>query len=123
MWALIANLRRKPELSFEQFHDYYEKKHVPLAKAHCEAFVVAYRRNYVRQSFGYFAEQGSTSAPTAAPGYDCVTELWFKDRSMLDGLLAHMAQPHIQKLITEDEEKFLDRNAIHLMICEAEISI
>jgi len=122
MWTLIANFRRKPELTFEEFKDYYEMHHVWLAKAHCEEFVVAYRRNYVRKNLGYFSAEGAEGAP-ATQGYDCVTELWFKDRESLDALLAHMSKPEIQKLITEDEENFVDRGSIHLMFCEVEVSI
>jgi EthD domain len=122
MWTLIANFRRKPELTFEQFKDYYEKHHVPLAQAQCEKFVVAYRRNYVKQNLGYFAAEGAAGAP-ASQGYDCVTELWFKSRAELDSLLAHMSKPEVQKLITQDEENFVDRGSIHLMFCEVEVSI
>jgi hypothetical protein len=114
MIKIVALLRRKPGTTHEAFRDYYESHHVPLATPVMADFIVDYRRNYVQTSTGYFGE----GADDQAAGYDCITEVMLPDRSAVDALFARMADPAVSAPIVADEERFLDRPAIRMMICE-----
>lgn len=113
MFKLVALVRRKPGTTHAFFRDYYETHHVPLASKSLEGFAVDYRRNYVEQSFGYFGEGDGTSIQ----GYDCVTEVLLPSQAAVDGLLKRMSDPEMSAAIVADEENFVDRDAISIMIC------
>jgi hypothetical protein len=113
MFKLIALLRRKPGTTHEAFREYYEANHVPLATPVMDGLITDYRRNYVQQSFGYF---GESDGGQAADGFDCVTEVMLPDRASVDALFARMADPEISARIVADEEKFIDRASISIMI-------
>jgi hypothetical protein len=118
MIKIVALLRRKAGTAHDAFRDYYESRHVPLATSVMADLIVDYRRNYVQTSMGYFGG----GADDAAADYDCVTEVVLPDKSAVDALFARMADPVVSAPIIADEERFLDRGAIRMMICEIEPS-
>ena len=79
MIKIVALIKRKPDLSFEQFSDYYLHEHAKLcwslAPPEVAERVVLYSQSHAR-ALG--------SGPASAP-FDCVTEIGFADE---DGLRA-----------------------------------
>ena len=79
MIKIVALIKRKPDLSFEQFSDYYLHEHAKLcwslAPPEVAERVVLYSQSHAR-ALG----RGPASAP-----FDCVTEIGFADE---DGLRA-----------------------------------
>ena len=106
MIKMMLLLTRKQGLSFDQFRDYYENHHVPLACSFPTP-LVHYRRNYIT---------GLTLGPCA---YDCITEVWYD----LDGNWSdhrdRVVSADMAKIIATDEANFLDRAATRIVIVDA----
>ena len=100
-------LRKREDLTQNEFVEYHKTKHAPLFKSLPE--VQQYVRRYV---------QGHT-LPVALPGmpppaYDGTTELWFDD---VDSIAKVFAAPRYLELIRPDEEKFLDLHGCGFLVC------
>lgn len=96
---LMCLLKRKGGMNADQFRDYYENVHAPLA-ARLLPFFSVYRRNYL--------------PPDAAPGVDVITEFVFDTQADYDAMAAALAEPRIAAEIAADEDRFLDRAAIRV---------
>ena len=111
MIKLIFCLKRKPELSLEEFQSYWRNTHAPLVKQHAETLGI---RRYVQcHSLGSEADTplrvSRAGSLDAAPEiYDGVAELWFDS---LEHLAAQASDPDAVaagKILLEDEAKFID---------------
>jgi hypothetical protein len=111
----IALLKRREDLSREQFIDYYETRHAPLI-LEVTPGIVAYRRN--------FADfEGAYVFPEAAPfDFDVVTEIWYEDRAGYDHAMAVTSSPEVWVRIEADEKNFLDRGKTRLFVVEERVS-
>jgi hypothetical protein len=81
--------------------------------------MVGYRRNYPQ-----FATLNPTDVPAdsePAPhdiGYDCITELWFKDQAALAEVGRIFNDPATKPILAADEQKFLQRDATVMIVSE-----
>lgn len=105
MIKMMLLLSRKVGMSFDEFRDYYETRHVPLASSF-DTPLVQYRRNYV------------VKPTVGSAGYDCITEVWYD----LDGEWSdhrdRIVSPEMAEIIARDEAQFLDRAATCIMVVE-----
>ena len=98
MIKAMSLIKRKQGLSREEFIRHYEEKHVPLAMKHFP--FKKYTRNYVI-SFPGLEEMD----------FDCITEVWFETMDDCQAAAEFSASKEY-KVISDDEEKFMDRNNI-----------
>ena len=103
---MIILLRRKPEMSHEEFVAYHRNQHAPLFTSLAE--VQQHVRRYVQ----------CHASGEALPGLpdnhiDGSTELWFDD---LAGLAGVFQSPEYLAKIRPDEEKFLDLHACEFLV-------
>ena len=106
MIRLTYLLRRKPELSFEDFQTYWREKHGPLVAKHSTTL------NILR-----YVQVHTVNDPINAvlPGertmlepYDGVAELWWTDRdAFIASSMSEEGQAAGAELV-EDEKKFID---------------
>ena len=115
MYKSIALLKRKPELSREDFIAYYENNHVPLIRRLLPG-IRGYRRNFIEP------EGAFVSADAAARDFDVITELWFADRAAYEAAMAHHERPEVAGAIAADEENFLDRSKTRMFVVDERIS-
>ena len=102
MFKCIALLRRRADLSHQDFTAYYENRHSVLIRQLLPG-ILDYRRNYVER-------EGAFLFADAAPiDFDVVTEMWFEDRAAYDRFAARAAEPEIAARIAADEENLFDR--------------
>jgi hypothetical protein len=120
MTKIVVLIRRKPELSRGEFRDYYEERHVPLALRFIRPFLLDYRRTYLESEAGYAdMVSGEDEAPAADGGaYDCITEMWFRDAAALEAMFETLSRPDVRAALTEDENRFLDRESVRVIQCE-----
>jgi len=115
MVKLVCLLKRKQGLTFEEFKDYYETSHAPLAIGYL-AKAVDYQRRYLDPAMPGYLEGGEEM-----PGvYDCITEVWFESRADMEDNLAVLADSESAKVVIEDEERFLDRDQMRFFVVEDE---
>jgi uncharacterized protein (TIGR02118 family) len=101
MIKIIALIRRRADMSPEEFRDYYERRHVPLFHRTLPADVADAIRHYV-QNHAVRHGDGRTEPP-----YDCVTEIGFDDlagkQRWSDWYLSEAG-----KVLRDDEENFMN---------------
>ena len=106
MIKMTILLRRKPELSHDEFVAYHRDKHAPLFSGLAE--VKQHVRRYVQ----------CHATGEALPGLpdsriDGSTELWFDDAA---GIAAVFHSARYMATIRPDEEKFLDLHACEFLV-------
>lgn len=101
MLKAIALLTRKSELTREEFIEHYERSHVPLILRSFPQ-IVECRRNFVDLT------DARRMPGVPDPGFDCITEMWFKDRTGYEERLAMHADPAVGGPLSEDANQFID---------------
>lgn len=109
MIKLIALLKRRPDLTLEEFCTYYERQHAALVERSLPADVADAITHYVQN---HAQQLGGGEAP-----YDCVTEIGFDDlaglRRWSDWYLGDDG-----KVLRDDEEQFMDTSARVIIVTE-----
>ena len=110
MIKMVAILKRKPGLSFEEFKKHYETSHVPLVSGFMGKHLKAYVRNY---------SDGPNPFPVGKPNqFDCVTEFHFDSMEDLMAAAAECEKPENAPLVREDERRFLDIDNVEVFIAD-----
>jgi len=104
----MSLIKRKPGLSREEFSRHYEEVHVPLALRHFP--FKRYVRNYV-----------ITPPGIEEPDFDCITEVWFDTMEDCQAA-AEFSVSEAYRVISEDEDRFMDRSKIVAFLVEEKLS-
>jgi len=106
MIKLVFCLRRRPELSREEFQRYWREQHAPLVRRHAETLGI---RRYVQVHTRPTPFDEALRAPRGAPEpFDGVAETWWDDEDALARSGAtHEGRAAARELI-EDEKRFAD---------------
>lgn len=115
MIKCIALLKKRADLSREDFIAYYETRHAPLVLSLLPG-IVEYRRSFVRQDGAFPAADGSPI------DFDVVTEIWLPDQEAHQRFIARATDPEIAKRLAEDEAAMCDGAATRMVIVEEHIS-
>ncbi|KAI0424466.1 EthD domain-containing protein [Xylaria sp. FL1042] len=125
-YSVLIFAYRKPGTTPNQFKAHYEGVHVPLIRDLAGAsFPLSHTRRYLHrsenQTDGNTARNPSTPA-TVLLGtqddfdYDAITELTFEDAAAFQTFFGLMQQPEIAAKIAADEETFLDRTRMPVVV-------
>jgi len=112
MIKAIFFLKRKAGLTHEQFRERYES-HAKLGQDYFGHLLVRYERNYVgevRRSRSHGREQADWD-------FDCITEWVLNSEDALEDIYRILRDPVIGQVFYEDEEGFLDREALYSVVC------
>lgn len=118
---------RKPGTTPEQFRSHYEGTHVPLVKELAgEHFPLFHTRRYLLRSpeaEGIKVTDRNPKSPAkvlvgnqAEFDYDAFAELSFTDLAHFETFIGLTQQPENAARIAADEEKFLDRSAMSVVV-------
>jgi hypothetical protein len=100
MFKLVAFLIRKPGISREDFKQRYETLLVPHMQKNFP--IVKYTRNYIDPEVAIVVP-GATLPP-----YDCVSEIYFKDKAGFETMMGKMSDPKVFADVDSIEKQFLD---------------
>jgi uncharacterized protein (TIGR02118 family) len=111
MFKVVMLLNKKPELTREQFIDYYDNRHVPLVHSLLPKGAAVHRRNFV--------------APGQATTGDCdaVVEVFYEDLETAQAAMHAMSDPAIRQRVEADEDQFIQRGSIRRFIVEVHETI
>lgn len=117
MVKLVALLKKRDDITREQFIRHYETSHVPLIMSYFEPYIVEYTRTYLDHDhpLSFCGEYGGEGAFNGVR-YDVVTTQSFRNTADLDAFYKAAAAPGVGAAIAEDEAKFLDRSANQVII-------
>jgi uncharacterized protein (TIGR02118 family) len=106
MIKVSAFLTRRPDLTHEQFSQYWKNQHASLVMS-LDSFTSSVRR--------YIQQHSLDKCPRGFPiaSYDGVAELWFDDLSSAMTTFDHQ---DFASIVAKDEENFLDRTKTVLFL-------
>jgi uncharacterized protein (TIGR02118 family) len=122
MVKLVFCLRRRPELSAEEFHRYWREEHAPLVRAALPA-LGAVRYVQVRT----VADERLNAAlrrPRGGPEpFDGIAEVWWPDRATFDASPATPEAREAALRLIEDERRFIDFSASPIWLAYEDVII
>jgi uncharacterized protein (TIGR02118 family) len=102
----VMCLRRHPDLTREQFQDYWLNKHAPLFKSFAETFrAKKYVQDHTLETPLNAALQESRGM--RAP-YDGVAVVWFESEEELMAAMSSEEGQRVSGVLLEDEANFVD---------------
>jgi uncharacterized protein (TIGR02118 family) len=122
MLKLVFSLRRRPEMTREEFQAYWRDQHAPLVSRHAEALRIRrYVQTHARPS--ELATAQSAARGSEPDHYDGQAELWWDS---LEDILAAVSTPEGQQAaveLLEDERRFIDLEHSPLWIGEEHVVV
>lgn len=107
-FKMVAMLRKRADLTVEEFRRRYEAEHAVLGRRVLEGRAIRYVRRYLTLFPAGESDQD----------YDVLTEVWYADRPAFDAAMAYMAQPEVAREIAEDEDRLFDRAATRFYLID-----
>ncbi len=105
MYKLLSVLKRRSDMTREEFLQYWKEKHGPLARS----IIPGLRR---------YAHNRPVEVPGVESDVDGIAELWFDDIEALYNYWA-WRQSDAAKPLMEDEKKFSERDKVWIkLFCE-----
>jgi uncharacterized protein (TIGR02118 family) len=119
---LTYALRRRPELSREDFQRYWRENHAPLVRSHADTLRI---RRYVQAHTATTPLDDALreSRSASVEPFDGVAELWWDS---VDDMAQAMATPEgaqAGRELLEDEAKFIDLAASPLWIARENVVV
>lgn len=116
-YTVLIFAYRKPGLSPAEFKSHYESSHVPLVESIAGSlFPKTHTRRYIQRA------DGADHAATVLVGsqadfrYDAIAELIFDNEAAFQAFFARVSEPKAAEKIAQDEDKFLDRARMKVVI-------
>lgn len=116
MIKLVFALRRRPEMSRDEFQRYWRDNHAPLVRSHAEVLGIRrYVQTHTLADEIHALLRASRGAPEA---YDGVAELWFDSAEAIAAGVATEAGQTAALALLEDERRFIDHANSPLWLAE-----
>lgn len=114
MFKIVLTLKKRADLTRQQFIDHYEGQHTALVRDLVPRAPL-YRRNFVVDGGEILGIAGTTPAEG---GFDCMTELGFHTRAEAEAHIAAYLDPAIHPVIVADEERFIEPGGLRFYLME-----
>ena len=101
MFKQICFFRKRPDMTMDEFLDYYENQHSQLSKRQGRAPSLPGAQRYVRRYL--VPEKNPVTGEVHDPGYDCLMEIWWNSREDFEASQAIISDPSRLQAIKEDE--------------------
>lgn len=109
MFKQIVFMKKREDMSFDEFMDYYENQHAKLSAKMGRSPSIPNAQRYVRRYLK--PEKNPVTGEVHDCGYDCLMEIWWNSREDFLNSQAIIANPDRLPSIMEDEAKFLASHA------------
>jgi uncharacterized protein (TIGR02118 family) len=122
MVKLVFTLRRREDMTREEFHRYWREQHAPLVKRHADALHI---RRYVQvRARDTDLDETIAGARGSEPRfYDGVAELWWDSLEELVAAFSSDAGRAAGQELLEDEQRFIDLPRSPLWLGEENVVI
>lgn len=130
-YTILLFVTRRPDLSPEEFKDYYENVHIPLAQRLCPGtwptkFTRQYLARITRKGFG--GPNNPDRPPLLLRGdahvidYDVVSEMTFDSEPAFQAFYKKVYEKDVAAKLAADETKFLELNKTRIVVVGETIS-
>ena len=106
MVKLVYCLRRRADVSSEEFYRYWLDTHGPKVKNAAEAMRAL--RYIQSHTCGSELNQAFAASRGLAPAYDGITEVWWNSIEDLKSAMASPAGAEAMAMLREDESQFIE---------------
>lgn len=103
MFKQLCFFRKRPDMTMEEFLDYYENQHSQLAKKAGLKPALPNAQRYVRRYLK--PEKNPVTGQVIDPGYDCLMEIWWNSREDYERSFAIISDPERLPAVMADEAK------------------
>ncbi len=115
MLKQICFFRKRPDMTMEQFMDYYENQHSQLSKRIGRAPAIGGAVRYVRRYL--VPEKNPVTGTVIDPGFDCLMEIWWNSREDFLASQARIAAPDRIDFVKEDEKNLFASHDNPIVTC------
>jgi hypothetical protein len=105
----IVFLKKRDDLSMEDFMDYYENQHSQLSKKMGAPPPMPNAQRYVRRYVK--PEANPLTGEVIHPGYDCIMEIWWNTREDFEAAMKAIGNPEFLEARKADELKLFASNS------------
>jgi len=113
---LVFCLRRRPELSREEFQKYWREEHAPLVRRNAESLRI---QRYVQvHTFGAEWQEALRASRSAPEEFDGVAELWWASPEDLAAATASDEGRRASAELLDDERRFIDLERSPIFLAE-----
>jgi EthD domain len=105
----VVFLKRRPDMTMQEFMDYYENKHSQLSKKIGAKPPLPNAQRYVRRYLT--PEKNPLTGEVIESGYDCIMEIWWNTREDFETAMQGLANPEHLAARMADERKVFASNS------------
>jgi hypothetical protein len=105
----VVFLKRRHDMTMEQFMDYYENQHSQLSKRIGAKPPLPNAQRYVRRYIT--PEKNPLTGEVIHPGYDCIMEIWWNTREDFEAAMKGLGSPEHLPARLADELKVFATNS------------
>lgn len=105
----VVFLKKRPDISMEEFMDYYENQHSQLSKKLGAKPALPNAQRYVRRYVT--PEPNPLTGEVIHPGYDCIMEIWWNTREDFEAAMKGLGDPQFLEARKADELKLFATNS------------
>jgi hypothetical protein len=115
MLKQICFFKKRPDMTMEEFMDYYENQHSQLAKKSGAKPAIPNAVRYVRRYLK--PELNPVTGEVHDAGYDCLMEIWWNSREDFENSQRIIADPARLPLTIADEKNLFASHANPIVTC------
>ncbi|MFC4307870.1 EthD domain-containing protein [Steroidobacter flavus] len=105
----VVFLKKRADMSMEEFMSYYEQQHTQLARRMGAKPSLPNAQRYVRRYVK--PEKNPLTGEVIHPGYDCIMEIWWNTRADFEAAMQGLSNPQFLQARLEDERKLFATNS------------
>ena len=105
----IVFLKKREDLSMQDFMDYYENQHSQLSRKMGAPAPMPNAQRYVRRYVK--PEANPLTGEVIHPGYDCIMEIWWNTRADFEASMKAIGNPEFLEARKADELKLFASNS------------
>lgn len=109
MFKQICFFRKRPDMTMEEFMDYYEHQHSTMAARMGLKPAIPNAVRYVRRYLK--PEMNPVTGEFHDPGYDCIMEIWWNSREDFENSQRIISSPERKPITMADEERLFASHA------------
>lgn len=109
MFKQICFFRKRPDMTLEEFMDYYENQHSQLSKKMGRSPSIPNAKRYVRRYLK--PEKNPVTGEVHDCGYDCIMEIWWNSREDFENSQRIIASPDRIDAVKADEANLFASHA------------
>jgi hypothetical protein len=115
MLKQICFFKKRPDMTMDEFMDYYENQHSQLAKKAGAKPAIPNAVRYVRRYLK--PELNPVTGEVHDCGYDCIMEIWWNSREDFENSQRIIADPARLPLTKADEKNLFASHANPIVTC------